>query len=175
MPDITHAPSASQQSAERLKNVLEELSKRVRDNESGELSTVVVESLGAFKKFFTSFGDPSFEPRELMTGDTARSEDYNNNLQGIFNDIERFHKEIKNLASSQMAAYNYSQIVTKEITSRADGLASTVLDLNILNKFTRADVIVAGDDFRTLENVDEEHGKSSSQAEQLIGGSSKFI
>jgi hypothetical protein len=45
-----------------------------------------------------------------------------------------------------------------------------VLDLNILNQFTRSDTIVAGDDFKNLDYVDTSAGTASTQAELLLDG-----
>ena len=59
--------------------------------------------------------------------------------------------------------------MNEEITKRADQLASTVLDLKILSDFTRGDVIVAGDDFRTLDNVDSGAASGAPKAEKMFG------
>ena len=45
-----------------------------------------------------------------------------------------------------------------------------MLDLKILSDFTRGDVIVAGDDFRSLDKVDLNAAAASNKAEQLFGG-----
>lgn len=170
MADPVQVPNSSKLFSEKLRSAIDLLSKRSRDGSSTELTTVLSDVLVSFKKFFLELGDPEFNPRSLRTGDTVRSEPYNDNLKEIFNDIKRFHKELTALEDTQIKAYNYAQIVNKEIITRANILASTVLDLNILSNFTRGDVIVAGDDFRSLNYIDQTAGTASTRADRVFGG-----
>lgn len=154
-------------SAEKLRAALNLLKDRTVN--STALSEILGESLMAFKRFYQEIGDPEFRPSYLETGDTPRSEIYNLNFSQLDSDISRFYLEIKTLADAQISSFNYSKIVNEEITRRADSLASTVLDLKILSDFTRGDVLVAGDDFRTLENVDTGAASGAPKAEKMFG------
>ncbi|MHA2066835.1 MAG: hypothetical protein ACXABY_20890, partial [Candidatus Thorarchaeota archaeon] len=170
MPDVLQTPVNTTLAADKLRDLLDAIATRVNDERSTEVSSALSEAMAAFNRFFNEIGDTEFSPQLLRDGDTARSEVYNENLKTIFNDISRFYSEIRNLAEAQLRGFNFSQVVTREIVKRADGLASIVLDLNILNNFTRGDVIVAGDDFRNLDNVDQGVAVASTQAELLAGG-----
>ena len=105
----------------------------------------------------------------METGDNPRSEVYNLNLSQLDADISRFYKEISTIAEAQVKSFNFAKIVNEEITKRADQLASTVLDLKILSDFTRGDVIIAGDDFRNLDNVDSGAASGAPKAEKMFG------
>jgi hypothetical protein len=126
--------------------------------------------MAMFKEFFDNIAESEFSPIMLESGDTPRSDDYNSNLKQIYNDILRFYKELQNLSDITITSFNYSQVVTSEIKKRAESLAGMVLDLNILNGFVRSDVIVAGDDFINLDNVNTTAGLGSSQAELISNG-----
>jgi len=154
-------------SSEKLKATLNALSLRLQNRTA--LSEVLGESLAAFKQFYQEIGEPEFSPHYLETGDNPRSEVYNLNLRQLDADISRFYKEVRTLADAQLRSFNYAKIVNEEITKRADQLASTVLDLTILSDFTRGDVIVAGDDFRTLDNVDMKAASGAPKAEKMFG------
>lgn len=171
MADSLQTPNASQSLILKTRNLFDKISTRVESIDNPTINKALGELSAAFKQFFDTLGDPEFTPEYLLTGDTARSEVYNRNLKLIYNDLDRFYKEIKTLTQAQLKAYNFSSVLVNEITSRANGLASTVLDLNILSNFDRGDVLVAGDDFRTLDYVDLEAPVASSAAELLPNGS----
>ena len=154
----------------KLQNTLVDLSTRLKDGSVDTIALAINETLNKFSEFFLELPNAEFSPELLSTNDTPRSELYNNNLQSIYNDIKRFYDDLKNINEIQLASYNFAQILTEELISRADSLASTVLDLNILNDFNRGDVIVAGDDFKDYKFIDSNVGLASSQAELLYGG-----
>ena len=170
MPDSINTPNASVHSLEKLRAILERITERVRADGSAALSTALSETTAAFTKFFQEVGDPDFSPKLLASGDIPNSEVYNSNIRAIYNDLKRFHGELIALANSQLQAFNYAQVVNDEIVKRADKLASTVLDLNILAGFTRGDVIVAGDDFRSMDFIDMSAPVASERAERMNGG-----
>lgn len=169
MTDSSQVSTDSEFSIIKLKNSLEELSRRSEG--TSDANALLSEATALFKDFFDNMADPEFSPLELKKGDTPRSKDYNDNLQRIYNDISRFYTELTNLTDANIKSFNFSQVVVAEINKRARGLSSMVLDLNILSNFTRGDVIVAGDDFINLESVDTGAALGSSPAEIIANGS----
>jgi len=154
-------------SVEKLKTTLQDLSERLSNK--GALSEIIGESLRAFKSFYQEIGDPSFSPLHLETGDNPNSELYNKNFSSIDADLKRFYATVDSVAAAQIQSFNYATVVNQELVKRSDSLASLVLDLKILSDFTRGDVLVAGDDFRTLDNVDTSIATASPKAEKMYG------
>jgi len=169
MTDSTQIVIDSEQAILKLKGSLDQLLDRNSDN--ADAGSLLADAIASFKNFFENIGNSEFNPIELKTGDTPRSLDYNSNLKSIFNDISRFYKELDNLSKASVKAFNYSQIVTNEIRKRAESIAGIVLDLKILNGFTRGDVIVAGDDFINEDKIDSSAALSSSKVELISNGS----
>lgn len=170
MTEIYQPDSNTELLLAKLKDSLDTLSSKLERKDSGQIATVLAETLTAFRKFFTELGQPSFTPELIVEGDLVDYRLYNDNLRAIYNDIVSFYKELKNLEDSQVASYNYSQVVVTEIINRANAIAGTVLDLNILNNYTRGDVIVAGDDFKNLDFIDKKVAIASNRAELLLEG-----
>lgn len=168
MSDTSQVFTDSEQSIIKLKNALDQLTDRT--DGSSDASVLLSEAMALFKSYFTNISDPEFKPVTLKTGDVVSSEVYNNNLKRIYNDISRFYKELSNLANASIKSFNYSQVVINEIKNRAQGLASMVLDLNILNNFTRGDVVVGGDDFINSNFIDQSAGLSTAPAELISNG-----
>jgi hypothetical protein len=151
---------------EKLKATLDALSKKIVANSA--LNDILAEANVAFKEFYSQIANPEFIPVHMKDHDTPRSIDYNKNFQAILNDITRIYKQLDSLAQAQIKSYNYGQVVNSEITHRANQLASTVLDLKILSDFTRGDVLVAGDDFKTLDQVDLDIATAAPKAEKMF-------
>lgn len=171
MADLLQAPVDNTLFLTKLRDSLSALSERVNDGRSTQITTALAEIMSTFKRFFSTLGEPQFNPQELVTGDTARSAIYNDNLRTIYNDISSFYTQLTELTTAQIQSYNFAQIVTSELIKRADGLSSIVLDLNILNNFTAGSVIVAGDDFRNTDFIDSGTELASTPVELLSNGS----
>lgn len=169
MTDASQISIDSEVSIIKLRDALQQLTNRV--GESSDSSLILSEATALFKNFFDTMADSEFRPKYLKTGDVVSSEIYNQNLISIYNDISRFYRELNNLTNANIKSFNYSQVVISEIKNRAAALSSIVLDLNILNNFTRGDVIVAGDDFTDLSKTNDAAPLSASKAEPIYGSS----
>lgn len=152
----------------KLKNSIDNVLSRRNNNSS--LDTLLADTIAAFKEYFSNLDKSEFSPSYLITGDTASSEIYNKNLKAINNDLSRFYQELLKLSKSNAEAYNYSQVIISEIKKRAESISSIVLDLNILNNFTRGDVIVGGDDFINTALINSSAAMSSPLAELVSNG-----
>lgn len=154
----------------KLQNSITSLSEKLTHKEFGTIASSIRESLVTIGNYFSDLEKNEFDPEFLYLNDTPRSEVYNNNLYSIYNDLKRFYEDLKNLNEIEISSYNYAQIINEELISRANQLASTVVDLNILNNLDRGDVIVAGDDFKNTNYIDLEIGTASSIVDTFIGG-----
>lgn len=170
MSNSLQSPVDSQTLITKLNNLLDGINTRLEATSNSSISFALAELNSSFRKFFDTLKDPEFNPVFFLDGDTPRSEVYNNNLKSIYNDLNRFYSELSLLGTSQIKAYNFSQVLIKDVINYSNALASTVLDLNILNGFTRGDAIIAGDDFKNIDNIDTNIGIASTQAETLPNG-----
>lgn len=160
-------PIETQSSILKLKDSLDLVSQKI---DTGDIHQVISQTMAMIKTYFEEIGDSEFTPVEFVKGDTPKSEIYNSNIRQIYNDLKRFYTELNNINTVAINSYNYSQVVIEEIKRRAQAIASTVLDLNILSNFNRQDAIVAGDDFTTSQFIDKDAGIANRLAEPLAGG-----
>jgi hypothetical protein len=170
LTELLRTPISSNLALSKLEDALINLSSRLKEAESSSIAVSSNEIFNSISTYFLDIADAEFNPDLIAVNDTPSSEHYNRNLLSIHNDLKRFYEDLKNLVSEQVKSYNYAQIISQDILSRANSLASTVLDLNILNNFNRGDTIVAGDDFNTNEFIDVDAGLGSERAEILPGG-----
>lgn len=154
----------------KLQGALATLSEKLKNNNSSSIPVAVNEAYIAISDYFKEIGTADFVPVLVSHNDIPSAETYNRNLISAHNDIVRFYADLKNLTESYVTSYNYAQIITKDILEQANGLASIVVDLNILNNFDRGDTIVAGDDFNNLDYIDSSISLGSDQVELIPGG-----
>jgi hypothetical protein len=154
---------------DKLHNSIQDLSSKLNTRDYSSIGVAINETLFNFSEFFKNLQNVEFEPELFYTNDTPRSELYNKNLLSIYNDLKRFYQDLRNLNESQVNSYNFAQILTEELITRANELASTVLDLNILNNFDLGDIIVAGDDFKNSDYIDLSLGSASSPVDFVFG------
>lgn len=170
MNNLLGTPVNSNLITEKLENALIELSSKLSNKDSSNISIAINEVYNTLNDYFTLVGSAEFIPEIISENDIPSPRIYNKNLITIHNDLVRFYGDLKKLVEAYVSSYNYSQLVSKDILEQANGLASIVVDLNILNNFDRGDTIVAGDDFNTLDFVDTSIALGSDSAELIPGG-----
>lgn len=169
MPDLFQAVEVSPIDVDKIKSHLEKI--REAQNDEPELMAAIAAALEEFNKFFLNYGKPYFTAHTFHVNETAQSSIYNENLDSLFEDLNRLYTLLDAATSTTVASFNYSTVVAKEIANSAALAASKVLDLNILNKFLKGKVIIAGDDFLNDEKIDKTIGVDTTQAD-ILGGAS---
>lgn len=155
--------------SEKLHNSIRDLSAKLATKNYSSIALAISQTLNTFSNFFDQLQDSEFEPEFFFTNDTPRSEIYNKNLLAIYNDLKRFYEDLRNLNEAQINSYNFAQVLTEDLVSRADELASTVLDLSVLNNFDLGNTIVAGDDFKNSDFIDTNVGVASTPVDFVFG------
>lgn len=170
MSDLFSVVELSSADADKIQKHLNKI------KEAQAISSDATESVNVaaveFQKFFSEYGQPYFKSHKLKTNDTPRSEVYNENLSSLNEDINRAYIMMQSTSSTAVSAFNFATIVSDEVRNAADSAASKVLDLNILNGYTKGRVIVAGDDFSDNSKIDSGAIVGSSQAKQIVGAKS---
>jgi len=170
MADLFNTIEVNPTDAEKLRKHLE-LIKQSQDS-SSELGQAIGTAVEQFNQFFLDYGKPYFTAHELRLNETPQSEVYNENMQTLSQDIDRLYSSLVSASSTTLTAYNYATTVSNQVKTNAQIAASKVLDLNILNNFTKGAVIIAGDDFVNADKIDGSFGVETSRAELLNGASS---
>lgn len=167
MTDIISAVKISQADLDKIRKHLSKI--KETQSSTSDLGEIIGSANTEFNKLFINYGQPGFTAKELKRNDTPSSELYNTNLQTLSEDLDKAYLMSSSAASSSLSSFNFAKIVTDEITNQANALASKVLDLNILNNFTKGQVIVAGDDFIDKSKIDSSAGVDSSSASVIDG------
>jgi hypothetical protein len=169
MSELFSAIEVSPIESEKIRAHLEKI--REAQASGGDLLNSVSAAIEEFNKFFLNYGKPYFSANKLQRNDIARSEDYNENMETMSDDISRLYSMLDQSAETTLEAFNFATVSAQEITTSAGIAASKVLDLNIIKDFVKGRVIVAGDDFLNEDKIDRSAGVATSQAEILRGAS----
>lgn len=168
--DIFQAVEVKPLEPERIRFHLEKIRQAQADSE--DLGAAVSAAVEEFNKFFLNFGKPYFEVNYFRPGGhTPKSDEYNRTMISLMQDLESLYTLSESASAATLADYNYSAVTAQEIQTSSAAVASKVLDLNILNNFTKGTVIVAGDDFLDMSRIDTSVQAETMQA-KLLGGAS---
>lgn len=167
MSDLFSAIKLNESDVVRIKKHLENI--KQSQNLSPEAQASVSTAAQEFSTFFKKYGSAYFTAHPFREHETAISTDYNENLTTLDQDLVRLYASLASATATSLSAFNFTSIITKEITNKAIANSSKVIDLNILNSFNKGQVIIAGDDFNDQSKIDSSLGIETSQAEILEG------
>lgn len=167
MADLFNVVDLNPSDADKILQHLNRI--REAQTNNADLSAALSAANKEFAEFFKGYGKPYFTAHKFYNNDVARSEVYNENLTTLDADIARLYKYLQYVADGTLTAYNYTNVLAKEISNTASASASKVLDLSILNGFSKNQAIVAGDDFIDNSKIDQSAGVSTSLAEVIEG------
>jgi len=140
------------------KSKLQKLFTRMRDrstsNEGSGLEDALTSLYNMFFSFFTNLGKPLFIVRKLRKGGDPNPEIYNAMLDEIKHDLTTCLDETAIAGDIVVETFNSNQIATNELARRANEAASKTIDLRLLAGQLDQEVVIAGDDFTTLDKVD---------------------
>jgi len=136
-----------------LKTELNNLRIVLSESDNPNIKQVIGSTMAAFKKLLTSLWKPGFSGKTIKGDDEISLVYYNSIRKEAKDDIVGADKELSALASSMTEAFNLSQVFGKELEGLVSELSSRVQDISILNGVNNQDVLVAGDDFSSLNFI----------------------
>lgn len=124
--------------------------------------------LTSFRELFSNLGKPSVEINPFESKQVPRSKQINKTMAQIEDDLEAAYDEMGGLREGLVETFNHAQALSADLITSADEIGSKVVDLRLLNDQLDQNVLVAGDDFRTLARVDQSIGLQNPAADILL-------
>lgn len=159
------AATSSTLNKNKLLFLLRRMRERITDPSGSTIQSAMRELHNIFFNFFTTLGNPVFQPRFFIKGDHPDPSSYNKALTDIKHDLKTCIDETKVAGKLAVGVFNIGQTVTRELNQRSNEAASKIIDLNLLNGNLDQEVIIAGDDFNSLDKVDTEFVLQNPRAE----------
>jgi hypothetical protein len=167
MGDLYNSLQENNLDAEKVKEHLENIKAALGSNT--ELSSVIAAAAEEFNTFFKNYGKPYFVANKFHRHHTPVSTEYNETIRTADKDIGRLYSLVNSSMKLTTKAFNYSQVINKQLLNTATIAASKVVDLSIFAGFLKGKVIVAGDDFYNEELIDKDAPVSLEQAQSVLG------
>ena len=108
----------------------------------------------AFKDFFTLLGKPTLKKRFQKSGSPAKSSDYNDTMQEIYNDIHVAYPEVDGLSSIMVKNFNYSEAERQMLLNKVKKLSSNTIDYSFYSAGAKSQSLYGSDSFTDNSKID---------------------
>ena len=119
------------------------------------LESAINESIKILSVFYKRLSEPGFDPVTYYADTEPSPDDYNNNFQGVYNDLLVLFAEFENLEGVVLGGFNYMVTRLNRLTTRMKRVSSLVGDYIIYSKHFANDSIFFVDSFNNLSRVDD--------------------
>jgi hypothetical protein len=108
----------------------------------------------SFQEFFTSMGKPNMIPRYAPEEGPPWSEDYNNMMQEIRQDLELLFQEVDILGRTLYTNFNHNMIQHEIINKQFEQVLDKMRDLELYAGINQSGVELGRDDFLNKDKID---------------------
>ena len=141
--------------SENLIAIIEEKRKdAVTGKDMQSENSLFSELFKAFKDFFSKLGKPTVKKNLLKVGSPARSSDYNDRLQEVYNDLHVAYDETDALSSVIVKDFNYSEADRQMLLNKIRSISSSSTDYSFYSEGAKTQSIYAVDDFTDNSKID---------------------
>ncbi|WP_067923584.1 vWA domain-containing protein [Alicyclobacillus shizuokensis] len=96
----------------------------------------------AFQDFFLSLGKPMLTPRYAVDGGPPISDDYNQMMQEILQDLTLLYQEVDILGRGLYTDFNYNQVQAGQLKAKFDEVSDKLKDLELLSGTSADDATI---------------------------------
>ena len=118
MVDIFSAIDLKADDSKRILAHLEKIKEAQANN--GDLSAAIGTAMEEFNQFFLNYHEKYFTAHKFLENGTPNSDDYNENLRTLSNDIDNLYSSLSSVAKGSIAAFNYASISSSEVKKAAE-------------------------------------------------------
>lgn len=157
---------------EKAENLIAIIAEKRKDAETQKEvqseSSLFSELFKAFKDFFSKLGKPTIQNKPLKVASPARSSDYNDRMQELFNDVHVAYDETDSLASAMVKDFNYSESERQMLLNKVRSLNSTSTDYSFYSEGAKTKSIFATDDFIDNSKIDISKTSPGIQTAEIV-------
>lgn len=152
----------------RMRALFNKINREVSQRDKKDIAHTTQDILTAFRELFSNIGRPTVELNPFEAKQVPRSRQINKTMAQIEEDLQTAYDEIGSLQDGLVESFNHAQELSADLVYSADKIGGKVVDLRLLEGQLDQDLIVAGDNFRTLEKVDTRIGLQNQSADILL-------
>lgn len=118
------------------------------------LESVLNEATKILSQFFKQLSEPSYKPVEVAVDSPPNFEDFNQNANGIADDLHVIFDEFENLESVILGNFNYMISKINNLNGKLKGISSSLGDFILYSNSTTKDAIFFADSFSNLSRIE---------------------
>lgn len=153
MTEKLRTPIRSKLIPTKVKNLMRRLRERITTSQDDQ-DTLLSRAFAEAKKFFSNLRGKVSEPLVLTQDKPRSSEEYNEHMQDLRDDLDTIYADGREIANSLTATLNYTLTNQRNLMSRVERLTGLSIDLKLANDVPDDHIFVAGDDFIDDSRVD---------------------
>ena len=138
----------------QAQDLLNSIGNDIREQKLTTVSDVMRRMLEGLRQFFTELGAPTMKKRYAPIDGPPWSDDYNQTMTEIHNDLTTAFQETDLLADSIVSHYNYSEIQREYLLNRLKRARERLDDFVLFSNVVNEGIIHAKDTFSNLDKID---------------------
>ncbi|MCD7910933.1 hypothetical protein KC480_05260 [Bacillus velezensis] len=108
----------------------------------------------SFQEFFVSLGQPNFSPKYVSEYGPPWSEDYNDMMTEILNDLELLFREVDILGESIYTDFNHNMVQHEILNKKYEQVLNRMNDLEVFSGRNETGLEFGRDDFLNKDKID---------------------
>jgi len=125
-----------------------------RNQDFNTLEKVVAEAAKILSQFYHDLSLPSYNPIEVVPDEIPTPETFNQNLEGISDDLTVVFREFENLEGVVLGNFNYMVSRLNRLNRKLKSVSSSLSDYVLFSNLPSKDAIFFGDSFNNLNRVE---------------------
>jgi len=118
------------------------------------LEKSVSEAIQILSKFYASLSSPGFVPVDVVAGTPPTADEFNQNIQGIQDDLLTIFNEFENMEGVVIGEFNYLTSRLNRLNARVKSVASHLGDYSLYSDSATKDTTFFSDSFNSLQRVE---------------------
>lgn len=138
----------------QARQMFERAKKKFEDNSIQSEPKLIASVFNSFQEFFTSVGKPNMVPRFAPEGGPPWSEDFNQMMLEIKQDLELLFQEMDIIGQSLYTDFNHNTVQHEILNNQYENIFDKMRDLEIYAEKSEDDIKFGRDDFLNKEKID---------------------
>ncbi|CUB50858.1 hypothetical protein BN2127_JRS10_00375 [Bacillus subtilis] len=138
----------------QARQLFERAKQKFEDNSIQSEPKLIASVFNSFQEFFTSVGKPNMVPRFAPEGGPPWSEDFNQMMIEIKQDLELLFQEMDIIGRSLYTDFNHNTVQHEILNNQYENIFDKMRDLEIYAEKSEDDIKFGRDDFLNKEKID---------------------
>lgn len=152
----------------RARTLFKKIESDLSNQEKLDVKKRLTKILESFNSLYSNLGKPNSIISPFEGRLAPKSAKLNKSMAEIREDLDIAYREVETLNQSMAEVFNYAQTLSNDLVKASEVATSKVVDLRLLGGQLNQSVLIAGDDFKSTEKIDESFGLQNPRADVFL-------